>query len=662
VYCPLYQLSRDPFAAPNNGRHICAVGSFGVALLTIVRALVARKQFVAVIGASGAGKTTILNAALATLADRVYAVRVSARDCTPFALRQSTEQLLEASDQTARPVLVIEDAQHLALESLNHLAPLSTITGGGPLGLQVVLVGPVDLMETLPPSGLPRIGPEARAVIRPLSPPEADRYLAYRVKRGGGDLDQIFTGPAKASLLRAANGNPRRIDAILRSVLELGGHRRSLQVTPDLISEVIARRGVLPNPRVGTNPTGLAVKNERFFDTDGPLASETYGFPIQHRRSGLLTATSSRKAGRRAFTFIAASLLLVLGVTGVWQPWVWRDDDQAADASLAERPDAPTSQRSSAMSSAIIERLKTEELLVEEDTSGRPTMRERAQSVPRAGVRLAGMPVVPPSEPRQIPPNLTFAGNEDVAIGPERGEPANGAPNEQSIDPSQSGAADPASNPTEEETSYAPHTAEPALEPSSATPSADAQPGANPEVGDQAKWAEPAQTTSETPKSVKSDSGEATMTEPKPPLDSTASHQTQAPKPDATGPKNAIANGLPATPTESALGPVISAPPRDEAPLAPDIVAALLKRGDGMLRLGDVSGARSVYERAAFASGHAAAGAGKTYDPAFLEHIGARGNRPDPVAAAEWYRKAIALGDPEADALLRRMGEPPSSR
>jgi len=74
-----------------------------------------------------------------------------------------------------------------------------------------------------------------------------------------------------------------------------------------------------------------------------------------------------------------------------------------------------------------------------------------------------------------------------------------------------------------------------------------------------------------------------------------------------------------------------------------------------MLALGDVSAARLLYERAASGSGHAATAAGKTYDPAFLSQLGVRGIRADPGIAAEWYRKAVALGDVEADQLLRRL-------
>ena len=76
-----------------------------------------------------------------------------------------------------------------------------------------------------------------------------------------------------------------------------------------------------------------------------------------------------------------------------------------------------------------------------------------------------------------------------------------------------------------------------------------------------------------------------------------------------------------------------------------------------MFAANDVSAARLFYERAA--TGGSAAGAtgvGKTHDPAFLSRLTASGIRSDPSAAATWYRKAVTLGDPEAERLLRRLG------
>ena len=83
------------------------------------------------------------------------------------------------------------------------------------------------------------------------------------------------------------------------------------------------------------------------------------------------------------------------------------------------------------------------------------------------------------------------------------------------------------------------------------------------------------------------------------------------------------------------------------------MVAVMVRRGDEMLRLGDIGAARLLYARAAEAgNGAAAVSAGKTHDPRFLRQIGAQGIVPDPAKAAEWYRRAATLGDHDADRLL----------
>jgi TPR repeat protein len=106
-----------------------------------------------------------------------------------------------------------------------------------------------------------------------------------------------------------------------------------------------------------------------------------------------------------------------------------------------------------------------------------------------------------------------------------------------------------------------------------------------------------------------------------------------------------------------ALPPVAMAPQRlpDAKPaetLPPDVVAALMKRGDQSLGLGDIAAARLLYQRAAEAGNAPAATAlGKTYDPNFA----AGGGKPDPARAVEWYRKAISLGDARAADLQKRL-------
>ena len=75
-----------------------------------------------------------------------------------------------------------------------------------------------------------------------------------------------------------------------------------------------------------------------------------------------------------------------------------------------------------------------------------------------------------------------------------------------------------------------------------------------------------------------------------------------------------------------------------------------------MLALHDIGSARLLYERAAKAgNSRAATGVGKTYDPNYLHMEGAVGLQPNRSEAITWYQKAAALGDPEAQVLLRQL-------
>ena len=102
-------------------------------------------------------------------------------------------------------------------------------------------------------------------------------------------------------------------------------------------------------------------------------------------------------------------------------------------------------------------------------------------------------------------------------------------------------------------------------------------------------------------------------------------------------------------------------PPATSARRAPSVqeqaVAALyVTRGDQMLAIKDISAARRFYEYAANAgSARGAMQLAKTFDPGFLDELGVVGLRPDPAMATAWYRKAMELGDHDAEASLRRL-------
>jgi hypothetical protein len=139
-----------------------------------------------------------------------------------------------------------------------------------------------------------------------------------------------------------------------------------------------------------------------------------------------------------------------------------------------------------------------------------------------------------------------------------------------------------------------------------------------------------------------------------------ASVVDRLPPPAARDPRPEFAPALPSAtaPAPPAAQPAIADRAAVvEAPAAQIDPAVLVRRGRELLAAGDIASARRFFERAAEAgNAPAATGVGRTYDPLYLRQA-ARGLRGDPETAANWYRRAIALGDTEAGVLLMRLLE-----
>lgn len=75
-----------------------------------------------------------------------------------------------------------------------------------------------------------------------------------------------------------------------------------------------------------------------------------------------------------------------------------------------------------------------------------------------------------------------------------------------------------------------------------------------------------------------------------------------------------------------------------------------------MLQNADIAAARLIYEAMAMrGSGKAAFAMGQTYDPDFLQNFVVEGLRADVTQARKWYKKALDLGSPEAEARLAAL-------
>ncbi len=154
---------------------------------------------------------------------------------------------------------------------------------------------------------------------------------------------------------------------------------------------------------------------------------------------------------------------------------------------------------------------------------------------------------------------------------------------------------------------------------------------------------------------------------PAPVPDSAASEATPpVPAVPPPGPAPDPAPAAPAAQVQTVPAPdsAASAPRATPSPgppaVNPSLAEMMVRRGDALLREGDVSAARLLYDRAAAAgSGRAATAMGKTFDAAFLAGIGVVGLSGDPALAATWYRRGAELGDEEARTRLQAL--PPAT-
>jgi hypothetical protein len=95
------------------------------------------------------------------------------------------------------------------------------------------------------------------------------------------------------------------------------------------------------------------------------------------------------------------------------------------------------------------------------------------------------------------------------------------------------------------------------------------------------------------------------------------------------------------------------------APIQPKDLAEealMLKRGEDLLDIGDIAGARRVFQYLADAgNADGALAMGATFDARFLAEHNAIGVVADDAKARSWYRRAVDLGSAQAKTLLAQM-------
>lgn len=140
-----------------------------------------------------------------------------------------------------RTMLIIDEAQNLEPEALEHLRMLSNINADKHQILQLILVGQPQLRDLLLAPNLHQFAQRISSDfhLRPLAATDVAQYIAFRLHAVGA-THSIFSLEACASVAAASGGIPRMINILCDTALVYGFAAGKSTINRELIEEVIA--------------------------------------------------------------------------------------------------------------------------------------------------------------------------------------------------------------------------------------------------------------------------------------------------------------------------------------------------------------------------------------------------------------------------------------
>lgn len=262
MYLSFYGLREAPFAPTPDPKFLFQSARHREALAQLIYGVRERKGFIVLTGEIGTGKTTLLR----TLLERVNAdtpvayVHNSALNIEGLLeyvlqdwgvkstanshaqrLFELNEFLIDQHRKGGTPVLVIDEAQNLSVQTLEAVRMLSNFETTNQKLMQILLVGQPELRDKLDLPELrqlkQRIG--LRCHIAPLSAEETRLYIRHRLRIAGAIDAGIFTDGAIQKIADYSGGTPRVINIVCDHCLLSGFADSKKRIDAGTVSEAI---------------------------------------------------------------------------------------------------------------------------------------------------------------------------------------------------------------------------------------------------------------------------------------------------------------------------------------------------------------------------------------------------------------------------------------
>lgn len=225
------------FGIMNNAGFTVITGDIGSGKTTLLRYLLRRispSMTVGLISSSPRGRHELLQMILMSL-------ELSFDGDYPLLFKRLQDFLYGQYANGRRTVIIVDEAQNLEPEALEHLRMLSNINADKFQILQLILVGQPQLRDLLMAPQLHQFAQRISSDfhLSPLDPNEVSRYIAFRLEAAGSQRF-LFTNEACNLIAMASGGIPRMINILCDTALVYGFANDRRIVGQDTVREVIA--------------------------------------------------------------------------------------------------------------------------------------------------------------------------------------------------------------------------------------------------------------------------------------------------------------------------------------------------------------------------------------------------------------------------------------
>jgi type II secretory pathway predicted ATPase ExeA len=294
MYRSFYHLREKPFTLLPDPGFLYLSSKHRMALTLLEYGLMNQAGFTVISGDIGTGKTTLIRHLLDHM-DREHTVGLITNTHRSFGellqwillaynlehanlgkaemYRRFVDFIIDEYAHNRRVVLIVDEAQNMAVDTLEELRMLSNINADKDQALQVILVGQRELRDTLRRPDLVQFAQRISVDyhLEPLSEEETQGYIRHRVEIAGGD-PQLFDEAACRAVHRYTNGVPRLINLLCDTVLVYGYAEQQERIATALVTDVARDK-----QRGGIFPTFHPAEAEAPADTPSSPATEATG-------------------------------------------------------------------------------------------------------------------------------------------------------------------------------------------------------------------------------------------------------------------------------------------------------------------------------------------------------------------------------------------------